>query len=87
MEAFVEPETLTRDNQYQCELCQKKCDAHKGLKFKSFPYLLTLQLKRFDFDYQTMHRIKLNDRSVPIPIPPDFHTPIPTFFHSPIPPE
>jgi len=27
-----------------------------------FPYLLTLQLKRFDFDYSTMHRIKLNDR-------------------------
>jgi len=27
-----------------------------------FPYLLTLQLKRFDFDYTTMHRIKLNDR-------------------------
>ncbi|CAI8044308.1 Ubiquitin carboxyl-terminal hydrolase 47 [Geodia barretti] len=62
LEAFVEPETLTADNQYNCEHCQKKCDAHKGLKFKSFPYLLTLQLKRFDFDYSTMHRIKLNDR-------------------------
>ena len=62
MESFVEPETLTADNQYNCEQCQKKCDAHKGLKFKSFPYLLTLQLKRFDFDYSTMHRIKLNDR-------------------------
>ncbi len=34
----------------------------KGLKFTRFPYLLTLQLKRFDFDYSTMHRIKLNDR-------------------------
>ncbi|KAI0224060.1 hypothetical protein LSAT2_024917 [Lamellibrachia satsuma] len=29
--------------------------------FLSFPYFLTLQLKRFDFDYTTMHRIKLND--------------------------
>ena len=36
----------------------------QGLKFKKFPYLLTLQLKRFDFDYTTMHRIKLNDRWV-----------------------
>ena len=36
----------------------------KGLKFKRFPYLLTLQLKRFDFDYSTMHRIKLNDKWV-----------------------
>ena len=34
----------------------------QGLKFTRFPYLLTLQLKRFDFDYSTMHRIKLNDR-------------------------
>ena len=89
MDAFVEPETLEGDNQYFCEQCNKKCDAHKvryqlpvveqsllnhflwlfcislqGLKFKKFPYLLTLQLKRFDFDYSTMHRIKLNDRWV-----------------------
>lgn len=34
----------------------------QGLKFTKFPYLLTMQLKRFDFDYSTMHRIKLNDR-------------------------
>ena len=62
LQAFVTPETLDGTNQYSCERCDKKCDAHKGLKFRSFPYLLTLQLKRFDFDYTTMHRIKLNDR-------------------------
>lgn len=60
--AFVQPEILVGSNQYFCEKCGKKCDAHKGLKFVTFPYLLTLQLKRFDFDYNTMHRIKLNDR-------------------------
>ena len=26
------------------------------------PYILTLQLKRFDFDYSTMRRIKIKDR-------------------------
>ncbi|EDW73006.2 uncharacterized protein Dwil_GK17305 [Drosophila willistoni] len=62
LRAFVRPETLDGNNQYLCEKCKKKCDAHKGLHFKSFPYILTLHLKRFDFDYQTMHRIKLNDR-------------------------
>lgn len=62
LNAFVQPETLDGSNQYFCEKCNKKCNAHKGLKFISFPYLLTLQLKRFDFDYTTMHRIKLNDR-------------------------
>ncbi|XP_014476405.1 PREDICTED: ubiquitin carboxyl-terminal hydrolase 47 isoform X4 [Dinoponera quadriceps] len=60
--AFVQYEILEGANQYHCEKCNKKCDAHKGLKFTKFPYLLTLHLKRFDFDYKTFHRIKLNDR-------------------------
>ena len=60
--AFVQYETLEGNNQYQCEKCNKKCDAHKGLKFTRFPYLLTLHLKRFDFDFKTFHRIKLNDK-------------------------
>lgn len=62
--AFVQYEILEGANQYHCEKCNKKCDAHKGLKFTKFPYLLTLHLKRFDFDYKTFHRIKLNDRYV-----------------------
>ncbi|XP_077493816.1 ubiquitin carboxyl-terminal hydrolase 47-like isoform X2 [Amblyomma americanum] len=62
LRAFVTPETLDGSNQYHCEKCARKCDAHKGLKFVRFPYLLTLQLKRFDFDPTTMHRIKLNDK-------------------------
>ncbi|CAH1998953.1 unnamed protein product [Acanthoscelides obtectus] len=64
LRAFVQPETLDGNNQYHCEKCNKKCDAHKGLKFTKFPYLLTMHLKRFDFDYSTMHRIKLNDKVV-----------------------
>nr|XP_023028042.1 ubiquitin carboxyl-terminal hydrolase 47 isoform X1 [Leptinotarsa decemlineata] len=64
LRAFVQPETLDGNNQYHCEKCNKKCDAHKGLKFTKFPYLLTLHMKRFDFDYNTMHRIKLNDKVV-----------------------
>ncbi|XP_066582168.1 ubiquitin carboxyl-terminal hydrolase 47 [Prorops nasuta] len=62
MNAFVQPETLEGNNQYHCEKCNKKCNAHKGLRFSKFPYLLTLHLKRFDFDYNTFHRIKLNDK-------------------------
>ncbi|XP_020285406.1 ubiquitin carboxyl-terminal hydrolase 47 isoform X2 [Pseudomyrmex gracilis] len=62
LRAFVQYETLEGANQYHCEKCNKKCDAHKGLKFTKFPYLLTLHLKRFDFDYKTFHRIKLNDK-------------------------
>ena len=36
-------------------------DANKGLQFSDMPYILTLQLKRFDFDYNTMRRIKINE--------------------------
>lgn len=59
--AFVAPELLNGNNQYRCSKCNAMCDAHKGLKFTRYPYLLTIHLKRFDFDYQTFHRIKLND--------------------------
>lgn len=55
---FVQPEVLEGENQYKCEKCNKKVDAIKGLKFSSFPYLLTLQLKRFDFDYDTVHLVR-----------------------------
>ena len=34
----------------------------QGLKYVNFPYLLTLQMLRFDFDYTSLQRIKLNDR-------------------------
>mmetsp|Transcript_26094 Transcript_26094/g.25715 ORF Transcript_26094/g.25715 Transcript_26094/m.25715 type:complete len:834 (-) Transcript_26094:354-2855(-) len=59
---YIRPEELTGSNQYYCEHCGGKQDAIKGLKFKSLPYILVLQLKRFDLDYETFQRIKLNDK-------------------------
>ena len=56
LEKFTTPELLNGENQYFCEKCNKKVDATKGLKYNSFPYLLTLQLKRFDFDYETVKK-------------------------------
>ena len=52
LDLFVEPEILDGDNKYQCDKCEKKCAALKGLQFKRLPYLLTVQLKRFDIDFQ-----------------------------------
>ena len=37
-----------------------KQKAQKGIKFMSFPPILTLQLKRFQFDMQAMDMVKLN---------------------------
>jgi ubiquitin carboxyl-terminal hydrolase 47 len=49
---FLKAEVLNGDNKYSCEKCNKKCDAVKGIKLDKLPYILALQLKRFDFDYE-----------------------------------
>lgn len=54
---FVQSEVLEGENAYMCDLCKKKVPAKKGLKFLKFPYLLALQLKRFDFDPETVRSI------------------------------
>jgi hypothetical protein len=58
---FIKPEFLENDNKWNVEEIKTKVDAIKGLKFKTVPYLLTLHLKRFDYDYKTFQRIKLNN--------------------------
>lgn len=58
---YIKPEELTGDNQYFCGHCAAKKDAQKGLKFKELPRILMLQLNRFDLDYNTLQRVKLND--------------------------
>ncbi|OMJ74395.1 hypothetical protein SteCoe_26692 [Stentor coeruleus] len=59
---FIKPEILDEGNKYFCGHCNSKQDAVKGLKFEELPYILVVQLKRFDLDYETFQRIKLNDR-------------------------
>lgn len=59
---YIKPELLNESNQYMCQVCEKKVDAAKGLKIDKFPYILVGQIKRFDLNYATMQRIKLNDR-------------------------
>ncbi|KAG7401031.1 Ubiquitin carboxyl-terminal hydrolase 47 [Phytophthora boehmeriae] len=61
IELFLRPELLNKENQWMCDRCKVKRDAIKGLKFSKLPYVLMLQLKRFDFDYTTMNRIKLHN--------------------------
>eukprot|EP01100_Stratorugosa_tubuloviscum_P009928 TRINITY_DN419_c1_g1_i1.p1 TRINITY_DN419_c1_g1~~TRINITY_DN419_c1_g1_i1.p1 ORF type:complete len:1042 (-),score=430.06 TRINITY_DN419_c1_g1_i1:209-3334(-) len=63
LEQYITSEILEGDNQYFCERCQRKVkSAKKGLIFDHFPSILTLQLKRFDFDYERFERVKLEDR-------------------------
>ena len=48
-------------NKYEAEGFGKQ-DAKKGLKFISFPSVLMLQLKRFEFDYQKNQMNKIYDK-------------------------
>ncbi len=64
LDNFQFEEMLEGSNQYFCEKCNKKVDAKKGLKILSTPDILTLHLKRFDIDYNTMNRVKLNNEVI-----------------------
>eukprot|EP00475_Leptophrys_vorax_P012579 TRINITY_DN19009_c0_g2_i1.p1 TRINITY_DN19009_c0_g2~~TRINITY_DN19009_c0_g2_i1.p1 ORF type:complete len:1252 (+),score=358.88 TRINITY_DN19009_c0_g2_i1:211-3756(+) len=61
LRAFIEPEMLVGDNGYKCEECNKKVDAKRIACLKSLPPTIILQLKRFDFNFETMQRQKLNN--------------------------
>ena len=41
---YFEQETLDGENQYQCDKCGKKTDATKGLRLRTVPYILSLQM-------------------------------------------
>lgn len=63
LDNYVKPEIMNGDNQWKVEeLNNRKFDAEKGFKFRELPYILTLQLKRFDYDPQTWSRIKLANK-------------------------
>jgi len=60
--AYVQGELLEGDNKWECERCGHKVDAVKRQVFKRLPHTLCFQLKRFEYDYETMQRLKVKDR-------------------------
>ncbi|ESK93065.1 ubiquitin carboxyl-terminal hydrolase 5 [Moniliophthora roreri MCA 2997] len=58
---YVAVETLDGENKYQAEGFGLQ-DAKKGIIFESFPPVLHLQLKRFEYDIQRDAMVKINDR-------------------------
>ncbi|XP_072553621.1 ubiquitin carboxyl-terminal hydrolase 47-like [Paramormyrops kingsleyae] len=64
---FFKPSVLNGDNQLYCDVCEKKTDTETECELVSYPEVLTLQLKRFDFDYNYMMYMK-NDCKVEIPL-------------------
>ncbi|KAI9510844.1 ubiquitin carboxyl-terminal hydrolase 5 [Russula earlei] len=58
---YVAVEMLDGENKYQAEGYGLQ-DAKKGIIFQSFPPVLHLQLKRFEYDVQRDAMVKINDR-------------------------
>ncbi|KAF9453207.1 cysteine proteinase [Macrolepiota fuliginosa MF-IS2] len=58
---YVAVETLDGENKYHAEGYGLQ-DAKKGIIFESFPPVLHLQLKRFEYDIQRDAMVKINDR-------------------------
>ena len=61
LEAFVEGEMLEGDNAYYCEKCEKKVNTLKRCCIKRMPNVLFMVLKRFEFNFDTMTKFKIND--------------------------
>ncbi|ODV87741.1 hypothetical protein CANARDRAFT_25963 [[Candida] arabinofermentans NRRL YB-2248] len=60
-ENYIELEMLDGDNKYEAPGYGLQ-DAEKGVVFESFPPVLHLQLKRFEYDFEYDRLIKINDR-------------------------
>ncbi|KAF4120217.1 ubiquitin carboxyl-terminal hydrolase 7 [Geosmithia morbida] len=59
---YIQVEKLEGENQYFAGDQYKLQDANKGVIFNSFPDVLHLQLKRFEYDIQRDMMMKINDR-------------------------
>ena len=55
-------ETFDEENKLECEHCAKKTISQRGLCLGKLPPVLSLALKRFDLDYTTWQRKKINDK-------------------------
>ena len=60
LDAYTEEEILDNDDKYETEGYGKQ-KAKKGIRFISFPPVLTMQLKRFEYNSKKEIMVKIND--------------------------
>lgn len=61
LEQYVKGELLEGADAYHCDKCDKKVVTVKRLCVKKLPPILTIQLKRFEYDFERVCAIKFND--------------------------
>ena len=55
---YLKPEAL--EDKLNCDECGEKVNVTKGTRFSILPEILTLQLNRFELNYTTFQREKVN---------------------------
>jgi ubiquitin C-terminal hydrolase len=60
LDLYVEGDKLDGDNKYLCSGCNAKVDALKRTCLHKLPQHLIIHLKRFEFDFDTMRKVKVN---------------------------
>lgn len=61
LDTMIKGDNLDGENKYYCERCSKKVSAVKRVSLKRLPNYLMVTLKRFEFDYVNMIKVKVND--------------------------
>jgi ubiquitin carboxyl-terminal hydrolase 9/24 len=61
LDSFIEGELLEKDNAYQCDHCDAKVTALRRQCIKVLPNTLIIVMRRFEFNYDTMRRLKVNE--------------------------
>lgn len=61
LEGMSQSEVLDGLNSYQCDRCGNKTPALRRVSIKYLPNILFITLQRFEYNYDTMKRIKLFD--------------------------
>jgi len=61
LDFYVKEDILEGDNKYHCEQYDRKIKVMKRCCIKSLPNTLIITLKRFDFDFVSMQKVKIND--------------------------
>ena len=61
LDFYVKEDVLEGDNKYLCEQYDRKIKVMKRCCIKTLPNTLIITLKRFDFDFASMQKVKIND--------------------------
>lgn len=61
LDFYIKPDILEGDNKYYCEKYDKKIKVHKRAFINKASNTLIINLKRFEFDFNTLQKYKVND--------------------------